>query len=370
MGLFVGVLVLMISLAVVQYRWGPIAEPGTNDELMPYRPGFISIYGPYNHIPLPGTRTAWMGLPFRWVLTVIGVYGAAFIAYSLVYFFVAAIVTGADNRRLRKLTGFMSLCTAAISILCLAGHMANIQEGMAQFAFGLFQFFLISAGVFALSYVAMCLKSNAGSTLNRQEVRFPDLTVGAFFLCLTIFAFFIISGKFFIRHALAAVPGVFIILLAMVSRLRASNVIILAGILCWSISSLVLTRDQISFNEARWSAGNWLLAEGVPPNEIVGGFEFDCSHLEFRGEQPSKAHTRIGNVWVKPIYLLTMDNFDLTYPRARSDPSRVIFHFNQTYRRITPSDGRCFPYYSILARQWREVQIWATDELRSSVLLE
>jgi hypothetical protein len=53
-----------------------------------------------------------------------------------------------------------------------------------------------------------------------------------------------------------------------------------AGFAVWSMDA---TQDFFSWNQARWDIGRWAVAQGIPADQIVGGYEWEGWFREFRG---------------------------------------------------------------------------------------
>ena len=85
-------------------------------------------------------------------------------------------------------------------------------------------------------------------------------------------------------------------------------------------------------------------------DRIEGGFEWNCWHLEFGGDQPSPKHekSRHGNnkIWLIPNNLLTLDTFANVSSPDPQHPAPAQSGTTATYRRINQ-----FGYYSILQRR-------------------
>ena len=139
------------------------------------------------------------------------------------------------------------------------------------------------------------------------------ITGGAFLL---ITAFEIVfshlqEGGLFDRHVLAAAYPLALFLAVLHSRSAAAArpaallACALTAVLAWV--SIAGTRDYLAWNRIRWEMGNELLARGVDPLQIAGGFEFNAWHnydtFRARGQVE-----RVFHWWYDdPLYLISMD---------------------------------------------------------------
>lgn len=347
---------LMLALGLHHYAWAPTVDPEGNDELMPYRPGFVSIYGLYNVAPLPGTRAVVISLPVRVALTVFGILGGALVLYAIVRLWWQLVRWGGQEPRARWLAaGCAAALLGAATILrwvasrsdpaTLPGQLRVVAQAVA-----------LCAAILGVTWgLMLCLRRSRPSRDEPEGMAI--VTAGAVVVAVVAFLFYIINGKFFIRYSLAVIPGALAAMLAVFRRVRFNRPIMAIGIVVWTASSVVLTRDQIAFNEARWAAGRWLLEQGVAPDQIAGGFEFECWHNEFRGPRPSPRHVCPGHVWLEPLYLLTMDTFRESTRPVRG-AGRGVLHWGCEYRQVAGVGLPGFPYWSILEGKEREVEIW------------
>lgn len=350
-----GCLALMAGLAVYQYAWTVANDPASNDELMPYPPGFISIYGPYSGCPIPGARQVVIGIPVRILLTALGVLGGAVVLYTALVLARALVLAGRADRRIRQLTawGGVSLGALAGGLLLLGPRLPVNDWTQAQ----LRSLGHVCAFLSVIVAATFFLMRRHGPRAHARHLVLPLLTAGSVAVGVAAFLYYVFSEKFYIRYGLAIVPGALCALLAAFPKVRLNGVLLVVGIVVSTTCGVIITRDQISFNEARWRAGRWLLAQGVRPDQIVGGMEFDYWFNEFRGPQPSPRHVRVGDAWLEPLYLLTLDTFRSTYPPARGR-GRGVRYRGHEYRRVAGPDVPEFAYRSILEGRDREVQVW------------
>lgn len=358
-------LLAVLGVAAYQYAWAKQATPQEHDDLMPYRPGFISIYGTYNQIPLPGMRHAVIPPLVRFLFTGIGILGGAILLYAAARAVGRAIQIGKTDTRMRGATATIAVLLLGVAIVFLIMHNAGGSSGMLRYSRLFAETSLLGAVSLGIVFLAMFTRRTRHAPSSHAPIPLPILTAGAWVAAVAPLLYYVMSAKFFIRYGLAMVPGITVVLLAVFHGLKYNRIVLICGMIFWTAVSIVWTRDQISFNEARWNAGNWLLAQGVPADEIVGGFEFGGARLEFRGKQPSRDHIYIGDFWLRPVYLLTLDNFTRAYPRVPKPGRGVRYHLGYEYHRVRPRDGLTFPYHSILSGGDREIQIWRTYNVPS-----
>jgi len=349
-------LVLMLILGLHHYAWAPTVDPESNDELMPYRPGFVSIYGLYNAAPLPGSRAVVISLPVRIALTFFGILGGSLVLYAGIRVCWQLVRWGAREPRVPWLVAGCAVALlaggAALSWVASWSDPATLPGQLHVVA----QAVALCAGILGLLWgLMLCLRRSRPSRDEPEGMAI--ITAGAAVVAVVASVFYIINGKFFIRYSLAVIPGALAAMLAVFRRVRFNRPSMAIGIVVWTVASIVLTRDQIAFNEARWAAGRWLMEQGVASDQIAGGFEFECWHNEFRGPQPSLRHVRLGNVWLEPLYLLTLDTFR-EISRPVRGPGRGVLHWGCEYRKVAGVGLPVFAYWSILEGKEREIEIW------------
>ena len=347
-------LILLTVLAVWQYH----QPEGGEDRLMPYRPGFISLYGPYNAAPLPGDRPVLMGTGFRLLLTAASILGASLLLLAtgvLLARLTARMAT--DRRQARFIAASTIILGATAAVLLALPYTMELTRVQRMFAVvGWKVSFTVAIALGMLHLAARLHRPSPDAIPADDDLPGFRAAVPAYLLALGMLVYFLATGKFFIRYALLLVPGVVLLPLDAFRTARLNRTILVIGLAVTFALGVVWTRDQVSFNEARWAAGNWLLEQGVPADRIEGGFEWNCWHLEFGGEQPSPKHekSRHGNnkIWLIPNNLLTLDTFDNVSEPAPEDPALRVWH-DRTYRRVNR-----FGYTSILQGRGREVQVW------------
>jgi hypothetical protein len=345
------VLGFVASLAVLQYH-NP-TEP--DDRLMPYRPGFISIYGIYNAAPLLGDRSPIMGTGLRVVLTAVGALGAAQIMLCLVFVGVDTVQRLARSRRARRVVqvaGPAFLCAAAAS-RTPGLHRVVSETGV----WGIWWMGLLAA-VAGLTCVLLAIlaarAARRGVSLQGSAEEVQSVAWPVYLYCTSAVVYYLVSAKFFIRYAMVLVPGLFVLLRHGLGPLRPSRWLLAPLMALSLLVGIVWTRDQISFNEARWKAGGWLMDRGVPPDLIEGGFEFNGWHLPFGAPPKSPRHEpspTIPQVSLIPRFLLTLDTF--------APPGRG----RRTYRGRRYRWLALFPYHSLLENRTRNVVAWGEKQL-------
>ncbi len=311
-------------------------------------------------LPAPGRPSDRHPLSVRFLLTALGIVGAAFLTYHALSYARALLERARHRKEAVVLTAALAVALAVLGaaggVLPRVGVRLPLRGG--SLGAGI-EACLIFAGVMSGAVLWRRFARRRGSLAS--PIPLPLTTAGALVVGLAAFTYYVCSMKFFMRYLMAISPGVLCLLLARVQPFRPSRVLMGAGIAAWTATSLVWTHDQIAFNEARWAAGRWLHARGVPPDEVVGGFEFDAWFNGFQGPQPSPSHVRAGDVWVKPNYLLTRDTFRQTYRPVRGE-GRGVRYWGVEYRRMVGLDVPVFPYRSILEGREAEVQIWRRYE--------
>ena len=355
----------MLGLAVYQYSEAMQTQPFRDDQLMPYRPGFISIYGPYNHLPLPGVQRAVIPLVARFIFTGFGILGGTILLYAAGRLVGRAIQFGRTDTGMRVATATIAVLLLGLAVVLLLMPSASEDSGVLHYH-GLFaEASLLGAVSLGIVFLAMSTRRTRQALSSHALIPLPILTVGACVTAVAPLLYYVMSAKFFIRYGLAMAPGIIVMLFAAFHNLKYNRIVLIFGIVFWTTVSIIWTRDQISFNEARWKAGRWLLDQGISADVIVGGFEFDCWNLEFRGERPSPQHMYIGQVWIRPIYLLTLDNFNRVGRPVGQPGEGIRYQARDAYYRFRPPEGLTFQYHSLLSGEDHHIQIWRTKDHKS-----
>ncbi|MCU0611457.1 MAG: glycosyltransferase family 39 protein [Candidatus Eisenbacteria bacterium] len=351
-----GCLILMVGLAIYQYCWTVKHDPTSKDELMPYPPGFISIHGPYQACPIPGFRAVVIQYPMRIVLTALGAGGGAILLYTALVLARQTVVLGRRERRVRRIAwGSGMLLAAAGAAAWIVPPRLSLRPWLVDQIRSLGHVLLIIALVAAALVILMRRRRPASPQY--RDIGLPLLTAGSIAVGVAAFVYYAFSAKFYIRYALAIVPGALCATLAVFRRLRLNRAVLVAVTIVSTVFSVIVTRDQIEFSDARWRAGRWLLSEGVLPDQIVGGMEFDYWFNQFRGPQPSPRHVLIGDAWLEPLYLLTLDTFRDSCRPVRG-PGKGVLYWGCEYRKVAGPKVPLFPYRSLLGGRQRRVEIW------------
>jgi 4-amino-4-deoxy-L-arabinose transferase-like glycosyltransferase len=58
------------------------------------------------------------------------------------------------------------------------------------------------------------------------------------------------------------------------------------AVACFAVFSVLATHDWLAWNRARWQAASYLAGQGVPPEKIDGGYEFNGTYLYRPGFRP------------------------------------------------------------------------------------
>ncbi len=360
------------AFAWLQYRHP--TEP--DDRLMPYRPGFISIYGIYNKAPLLGARTPLVGTAAQVAITAVAVLGCSVLLVSAAFVARDALRCMARSPRAGR---FLALLAVALAALGLAPRLLGLRWAVERVPALLWirrslaeQTVWIVWWAGALTLTASCLCALLALATHvwarRQDGRHPyapplleSPAWPVYLYTVASLLFYLVSAKFFIRYALVLVPGLYLLLRHGLGPLRPARAALIPLLALSLGAGIIWTRDQISFNQARWDAGRWLLGRNVRPDWIEGGFEFNGWHLPFGGPAPSPLHRPspfIRRVNLIPRFLLTLD----TFAPERGELEKYQAHM---YRRLA-----AFPYASLLERRTRSVMVWADTAVAFSVPAE
>ena len=273
MAVWLGLLALLSAMAVGQYT----LPEGGEDRLMPYRPGFISIYGPVQCRAPPRRPGSPPGHSFA----------------------------SAAHRRLGA-----GRLPAAAGRRCTAGplqrrHRPPATSGPAHQLDHRHPRRLRAADVPAaqgrrpgtgpedVRHRRLEGQPDPGgefppdpdlsALLFRSPAPDPDhqahaglrTAVPVYLFTLGLLVYYLATGKFFIRYALLLVPGVVILPFDAFRRARLNRTLLIIGLVASFALGVVWTRDQISFNEARWAAGHWLLDQQRPGGPHRGRFRVE-----------------------------------------------------------------------------------------------
>jgi hypothetical protein len=340
-----------------------------DDRLMPYRPGFVSLYGIYNEAPLLGERTPVLGTVPRIAMTGIAVLGCAVLLVSAALVARDSVLWIAGSPRARRLLAQSAVVLAAIGLapMLLSARSILVRVPALQLLRGSLgdQATWTLWWTSALALAASCVSAAAAigthvwarsRALQRPyEPPLPESPVWPVHLfTLASLVFYLISAKFFIRYALVLVPGLYVLLRHGLGRLRPMRTMLIPLMALSLGVGIIWTKDQISFNQARWKAGRWLLGRNVPADWIEGGFEFNGWHLPFGEPGRSQFHRPsqfVPQISIWPRFLLSLDTF--------APPGRGRLTYDgRRYRWLA-----LFPYESLLESRTRNVVAWGDTAL-------
>ena len=102
-------------------------------------------------------------------------------------------------------------------------------------------------------------------------------------LCAFYFALLILAG-FYDRYLTFLIPFVILLLSVVheydnVTELVRLRRLIVLPLIIFAVFSVIGTHDYFAWNRTRWSALNQLLAQGILPEHVDGGFEFNGWHV-------------------------------------------------------------------------------------------
>ncbi len=96
--------------------------------------------------------------------------------------------------------------------------------------------------------------------------------------------------SFYERYLLPLMPGMIILVLDRARHRRFSSRVAWAGILAAALCSGGLMQDYFALSQAKWAAAEKLAGEGVPPERIDAGFEWNGWHLYDKSIAHIQAH--------------------------------------------------------------------------------
>jgi 4-amino-4-deoxy-L-arabinose transferase-like glycosyltransferase len=103
------------------------------------------------------------------------------------------------------------------------------------------------------------------------KIKLQILMIGGGYL-----GFLLILNSFYDRYFLPVILILMVLILSPEMKIHKSSLISLILMLSISFFSVTATHDYLSFNRARWQGLNSLMAKGISPHQIDGGFEFNC----------------------------------------------------------------------------------------------
>jgi hypothetical protein len=83
-------------------------------------------------------------------------------------------------------------------------------------------------------------------------------------------------------------PGVILGAIGFLEKIEFNKTLMALGLVPLAFYSILGTKDYINWNDVRWKMTNELLEEGIPPNEIEGGYEWGALILSERALQKRK----------------------------------------------------------------------------------
>jgi hypothetical protein len=339
-----------------------------DDRLMPYRPGFISVYGIYNSAPLPGERAPLVGTVPQVAMTAAAALGCSVLLVSAAFVAQDAVRWLAGPLRARRALALlaMTLVIAGLAprllrvrwVVARVPALLSLRRAAAEQTVWILWWATALAFVGAFLCAALALATHVRARRRDAQPYTPVLPESpvwpVYLYTLASVLFYLVSAKFFIRYALVLVPGLYLLLRHGLGPLRPARAALIPLMILSLCAGFVWTRDQISFNQARWKAGRWLLERNVPPDWIEGGFEFNGWHLPF-GEPPRSRQHRpspfIPQVSIMPRFLLSLDTL-APFGRGRHT------YDGRRYRWLA-----LFPYESLLERHTRNVVVWGDTAL-------
>jgi hypothetical protein len=143
------------------------------------------------------------------------------------------------------------------------------QEGKQIFLGESFWIFLTAVSIASASMISTEL-INRFRKSKRSSIEFFFLLVVASFLLLN----FVKTGGFYDRYIMLFMPLLGFVFLKSIYKSKVAVWSTVAYVAFFLAFSIVGTLDYVSWNEARWSSIQNLIASGVDPNSISGGFEY------------------------------------------------------------------------------------------------
>jgi hypothetical protein len=335
-----------------------------DDKLMPYRQGFISIYGIHSKRRLLGQSQPIMGTPLRVGMTAGAVVGCSVLLVSAAFVARDSARWLAGSRPARRLLALSAagLATTGLAPIVLSARLTavrvpallSLQESMEKHTVWALRWVGALAVLGALACAALVAVTRTMARRRQRTLYAPPLPESpvwpAYLYGLAAVLFYVVSGKFFLRYAMVLVPTLYLLLRHGLGPLKPTRALLIPLMIVSLGTGIVWTKDLISFNQARWKAGRWLLEQNVRPDWIEGGFEFNGWHLPFGEPAPSPLHQSsqfIRQVSLVPRFLLTLDTF-------RPEGRELEKYRARLYRRL-----KMFPYQSLLERRTRNVIVWA-----------
>ncbi|MEM4346989.1 MAG: hypothetical protein QW802_00155 [Candidatus Altiarchaeota archaeon] len=141
--------------------------------------------------------------------------------------------------------------------------------------------------VYILSLTVLVIISTAITLLliyNEIQIRKKESSSIAlvYFIGLSYFTSLAILPGLFDRYILPLIPIILVLLLSSIERVRELpffSAILGIILVIFAIFSVVGTYDFLNYNRTLWTALNKLMESGISPEDIDGGFEFNCWFL-------------------------------------------------------------------------------------------
>ncbi len=176
---------------------------------------------------------------------------------------------------------------------------------------------------------ALLLISHLAKGIQRFYSSFTGLSTprnifkrGVLIFVLLYFFFLFIDYHRFDRYLLPLLPFLMMLILVPSIRLRKLNLFLsLGSLLIIVIFSVSGTHDYFSWNRARWAAATYLENQGISPNKIDGGFEYNGWH-QTNHKNP---HNRYGKSW----WFVNEDNYALAFTTYQNYTVKAAFPFHR-----------------------------------------
>jgi len=127
--------------------------------------------------------------------------------------------------------------------------------------------------------------------------------------------FFLITPYKFNRYYLTLIPFFILIFLEATRHLKINKIIFSFLLILYSILSIAITQDFMSWNQAKWQAAQRLLDKDIPSKQISAGFAWDAWHnCRYSQQHPYEIAPQKGDIpwWIEeltpvidPYYLIS-----------------------------------------------------------------
>jgi 4-amino-4-deoxy-L-arabinose transferase-like glycosyltransferase len=109
-----------------------------------------------------------------------------------------------------------------------------------------------------------------------QRLRTAERSVGALvWFALSQLVFIVSAPWIFDRYFLVLVPGALSLAAPILKKGRVAWILGLSALTAYGLFSLALMHDWLAWNSARWELGQLAVDDGIPPDHIDGGFEWN-----------------------------------------------------------------------------------------------